>query len=180
MKQCAICKSTIYNWTVIDGIKKNTSNRKFCFTCSPIGKHNTRDLTRRPTINGKKYRICSKCDKTLEDTKDNFYESSQKSYCKTCLDDYTHQRQKAIKIKMVNYKGGSCCLCGYNAYLGALEFHHIDPKKKDFNLSKFKNRAFETVKEEVDKCILVCSNCHREIHGGLKLEQLRNLAGRYV
>ena len=67
---------------------------------------------------------------------------------------------------MVEYKGGSCVICGYNHYMGALEFHHLNPKEKDFNLSHMKKYTFdEKIKNELDKCILVCSNCHREIHG---------------
>lgn len=68
----------------------------------------------------------------------------------------------------VQYKGGKCCVCGYNKYLGALEFHHLNPNEKDFGISnKGYTRSFEKVKEELDKCILVCSNCHKEIHAGL-------------
>ena len=50
----------------------------------------------------------------------------------------------------------------------ALEFHHLDPSQKDFGISsKGYTRSWDKVKEELDKCILVCSNCHREIHSGL-------------
>ena len=67
---------------------------------------------------------------------------------------------------MVDYKGGCCLICGYNKYMGALEFHHLNPKEKDFNLSHMKKYTFDDrIKNELDKCILVCSNCHREIHG---------------
>jgi 5-methylcytosine-specific restriction endonuclease McrA len=66
---------------------------------------------------------------------------------------------------MVEYKGGCCVRCGYKKYQGALEFHHTDPNEKDFNPSQLKNYSFnERLKNELDKCILVCSNCHREIH----------------
>ena len=67
---------------------------------------------------------------------------------------------------MVEYKGGKCQKCGYDKYIGALEFHHLNPEEKDFNLSKLKANSFNhVVIEELNKCILVCSNCHREIHG---------------
>jgi predicted HNH restriction endonuclease len=66
---------------------------------------------------------------------------------------------------MVEYKGGSCVKCGYKKCIGALEFHHIDPSKKDFTLSHLKSSKFDDkIKNELDKCILVCANCHREIH----------------
>ncbi len=54
--------------------------------------------------------------------------------------------------------------CGYNKCLSALEFHHIDPLKKDFNISQFRTTSFESIKKELDKCDLLCANCHREIH----------------
>ncbi len=71
--------------------------------------------------------------------------------------------RKRTKQKLVDYKGGSCTKCGYNKCISALEFHHIDPNKKDFQVCG-KSWSFERLKNEVDKCILVCSNCHREIH----------------
>lgn len=60
-----------------------------------------------------------------------------------------------------NYK---CCKCGYNKYRGALEFHHLDPVTKDHNLAMMQNYSKAALKEEIDKCILVCANCHRELH----------------
>jgi hypothetical protein len=74
-------------------------------------------------------------------------------------------RRQQIKQKAVEYKGNKCELCGYSKCIVALEFHHRNPKKKEFSLST--NRmyhAWATVKKELDKCILVCSNCHRELH----------------
>lgn len=71
-------------------------------------------------------------------------------------------RQKA-KIKLVEYKGGKCEKCGYSKCIDALEFHHKDPNEKDFTIGG-KSWSFERLKIEADKCILVCANCHREIH----------------
>lgn len=71
--------------------------------------------------------------------------------------------RKDKKIKLLEYKGGSCQVCGYEKSIGALSFHHKDPKEKDFNISA-KSYAYERLKKEVDKCVLVCSNCHIEIH----------------
>ena len=71
-------------------------------------------------------------------------------------------RQRA-KLKLIEYKGGKCERCGYNKCHVALEFHHLNPDEKDFTISG-KSWSFERLKKEVDKCILVCSNCHKEIH----------------
>ncbi len=66
------------------------------------------------------------------------------------------------------YKGGKCVMCGYSRYSGALDFHHKDPSQKDFGLStKGLTRSWEKIKEEIDKCVLVCANCHRELHAGI-------------
>jgi len=75
--------------------------------------------------------------------------------------------RKRSKLKLIEYKGGECERCGYNKCIDALEFHHIDPNEKDFAISG-KSWSFEKLKNEVDKCILVCSNCHKEIHFEMK------------
>lgn len=65
----------------------------------------------------------------------------------------------------IEYLGGKCETCGYDKCVAALEFHHKDPKEKDFAIGvKGYTRGWETVKRELNKCILVCSNCHRELH----------------
>lgn len=77
-------------------------------------------------------------------------------------------RRRKVKSKLVAYKGGKCQICGYSRCSDALDFHHIDPSSKSFQLSNsniYKN--MDRLKEEADKCMLVCSNCHREIHAGL-------------
>ena len=71
-------------------------------------------------------------------------------------------RKRTIK-KLIEYKGGKCELCGYNKCDSALQFHHKDPTEKDFSISG-RSLSFDRLKEEVDKCMLVCSNCHAEIH----------------
>lgn len=71
------------------------------------------------------------------------------------------------KKKLVEYKGGKCQNCGYNKSIWALQFHHIDPFEKDFTISG-SSFSFEKIKTEADKCVLVCANCHVEIHQELK------------
>lgn len=68
----------------------------------------------------------------------------------------------------VEFLGGKCCFCGYDRCLDALDFHHFDEKTKKFGLSQNgMTRSWEKTKAELKKCILVCANCHREIHAGL-------------
>ena len=73
-----------------------------------------------------------------------------------------------LRKKAVSYLGEKCSLCGYDTCIDALEFHHIDPTQKDFGISyKGITRSWDKIKDELDKCVLVCSNCHKEIHAGL-------------
>ena len=63
--------------------------------------------------------------------------------------------------------GGKCSICGYNKCLHALQFHHIDPSKKKFNISSNIGKyTLQSIQNELKKCIVVCANCHAEIHAG--------------
>lgn len=113
-------------------------------------------------------RLCGRCGEKKE--REQFYREGKNSnrpqgYCKTCSNKYTIERQRRIKRSLLDYKGGKCEKCGYKKCDAALEFHHKDPTKKDFHISKYKNKEFnKTIKKELDKCMLLCANCHREAH----------------
>jgi hypothetical protein len=81
-------------------------------------------------------------------------------------DLYKNQIQRWIRIKQkaIEYKGGSCIQCGYNRYYGALEFHHLDPNEKDCQWDKLRLKAWSKITAELDKCVMLCANCHREEH----------------
>lgn len=116
--------------------------------------------------NGIEYKICPKCNIKKELTL-HFYIRGNKHthcWCKSCINKNTIEIQQYRKIQAINYKGGKCVKCGYNKYAGALDFHHLDPSKKDFTIAKRKNCSLETIKPELDKCILLCRNCHAELH----------------
>ena len=85
--------------------------------------------------------------------------------CTKCRSDRVSKRRRKVKEILVEYKGGECELCGYKKCIAALEFHHRDPSQKDFGIGSNGNTLkLNRMKQEVDKCILVCSNCHKEIH----------------
>lgn len=71
------------------------------------------------------------------------------------------------KKDMVYVMGDKCQICGYNKCQAALEFHHINPEEKEFTFNSAMNYSWALVRKELQKCILVCSNCHREIHSNL-------------
>lgn len=72
---------------------------------------------------------------------------------------------RELKRKAVTYKGGKCEICGYSKCLAALTFHHILPEDKSFNISHvLRILPWKLIKKELDKCFLLCANCHCEIH----------------
>ena len=78
------------------------------------------------------------------------------------------KRRRKIKLLSVQYKGGKCQVCGYDKYVGALDLHHVDCDQKSFSIGdKGYTRSWEITRKELDKCILVCANCHREIEAGI-------------
>lgn len=112
-------------------------------------------------------RFCPRCEKNCSTS--DFYNRRGKEnssvYCKKCTNLQTVERQRNFKKQMVDYKGGKCVKCGYDKCISALEFHHLNPNEKEFTLSHLKNYRFdEIIMNELDKCDLVCANCHREIH----------------
>jgi 5-methylcytosine-specific restriction endonuclease McrA len=108
---------------------------------------------------------CVKCDKPLIG-KQNKYCSS---ICKNnSLQSYQAQQARGLKRKilLVQRLGGKCSVCGYKKNSSALTFHHTIPKDKAFalDLRSLSNRKQIMIDNEINKCILVCHNCHSEIH----------------
>lgn len=88
--------------------------------------------------------------------------------CAKCQVEAVSSRRRDLKTMAVEYKGGACMDCGYCTEQGALEFHHVDPAEKEFAIGGAgKTRSFEKMKVELDKCLLLCANCHREEHARL-------------
>lgn len=119
--------------------------------------------------------ICPKCNKKFFMKKN----ATTRKFCYDCMPETGHsgaQYRKFYKQWGVEYKGNKCQCCGYNNCLDALEFHHLNPNEKDFNiLDRNLTYDWEKIKNELDKCILVCANCHREIHAGIKqIKEVKN------
>lgn len=90
--------------------------------------------------------------------------SDRAEYLKRAVD----KRRKMIRRMSLEYKGGKCSICGYKKCAKALEFHHVRTEGKDFGISeKGYTRSWKKVREELDKCVLICANCHRELHENL-------------
>lgn len=88
--------------------------------------------------------------------------------CTVCRTEAVQRRRQKVKQKAVEYLGGKCQRCEYDTCIEALEFHHRDPSTKEFGISSGGHtRSWERVQKELDKCDLLCANCHREVEAGL-------------
>ena len=131
-------------------------------------------------------KLCPRCG-IEKNTSEFYYSSTRKGrfscYCKECGKKKAREDRKKyperfkarqnkwrnkLKEKMVDYKGGKCQAWGYQKCLAALEFHHINPEEKEFQIGGRRGvgrgKWNDTVRAELDKCILLCANCHREAH----------------
>ena len=169
--ECKNCKKQFSaNWINPEtGEHHNLCKRQYCLECSPFKLHNTSKI-----INGIKLKegekACPKC-KILKQFSEFYFRDKSKtspsSFCKLCMDSTTLDKQRLRKQQAVEYLGGKCQRCGYSIYIGALEFHHRDPNEKDFAISSSRSSSMEKMKPELDKCELLCSNCHKEVHNDL-------------
>lgn len=117
-------------------------------------------------------KTCLKCEKIFYPKK----QAKVRKYCYECVPEEIYNGngnviRKLAKKWVLEYKGGKCAICGYNKCEAALELHHQDPSKKEFSLSdRSLSLDWPQIKKEADKCILICANCHREIHNNLEKE----------
>lgn len=84
------------------------------------------------------------------------------------------ERRRVNKLRLIDEFGGKCVRCGYIGHPASYDFHHIDPAEKDERIS-IGSTNYERLRKEAGKCVLLCSNCHREVHAKLKeLEQIKS------
>ena len=142
MPVCKNCGNTFPSKCVIDGKLRVLSSRKYCLICSPFGQHNTKVIH----IPDEPKRV------------------RRRAQVKKAVDSH----RKRIKVRAVEYKGGKCFICGYNKCIAALEFHHINPETKTFGIAgRGFTHSWDKIKQELDTCVLLCANCHREVENGV-------------
>ncbi len=153
MAVCKKCGLSFSTRVMIDGKQRNLQHRKFCLTCSPFNLHNTKNLTSIAKIP----EPCIYCGKV---------NSRKGNRCWACRVKIQRERNFS---KLYDAIGGmSCWVCGYNRCRQGLEFHHVYPDQKIMQLSaREMQMKWQKIWTEVQKCILVCACCHREIHAGL-------------
>ena len=149
---CPICKRVMSYYHP----KTKSKRRKFC-SCKCAGE-NLRRVHKPPR--GKKW--CSGHQAYLPIRK--FPPTATRRQCSECSGAYDKERYTKLKKLAVEFLGGKCSKCGYNKYYGALDIHH--PGKKSDNWGKLRKRTWEHIRAVLikDKCVLLCSNCHREHH----------------
>ena len=93
-------------------------------------------------------------------------EAKEKFCGRACKNKYfVDRKRRKLKLDAIQYKGGKCEKCGYDKCPAAFDFHHKDPNEKEFGLAAHGHtKSWDKVKEEIDKCMLLCANCHREVH----------------
>lgn len=149
------CFSSIRYWMKKHKLKPNFKNFKQGYDYNATKK----------IIGDKRY--CPNCKKYL--VMSEFYlrrKNNCSGWCKSCVSKDTINRGRKIKLECIEYKGGACKNCGYNKCQAALDFHHRNPKEKDFSICKRYSacKLNDKIKKELDKCDLLCANCHREEH----------------
>lgn len=170
MPVCKQCDSYFPHRVMVDGKIRIVNRRKYCLTCSPFGQHNTRRIHEAMVKNG--VRNCESCDKET---------GIRRKICGSC---YARKRKILIKERLIDLVGDKCwrsgCDYGSKEKFGALEFHHMNPKDKLFNvnISNSISKAWESVVSEAKKCALLCANCHREYHMGLIKNEEINILWR--
>jgi transposase-like protein len=88
--------------------------------------------------------------------------------CGRCNSHAVSERRRRVKEMLVAEFGGQCRLCGFARYAGALQFHHVDPAMKRFQLGgRGLTRSLAILREEATKCVLLCANCHAMVEAGV-------------
>lgn len=95
--------------------------------------------------------------------------------CVKCSTAAVSKRRRQVKRILVEEAGGRCQLCGFNDHQSALQFHHLDPSEKSFHLShQGMTRGIGQMREEAQKCVLLCANCHAMVEAGVKEVPVRD------
>ena len=170
MKICKKCFQEFMTYIRVDDRLISMSNRSYCFSCSPYkGKQETSvaRLDKYMTLDGANHKWCN-AQKHWQPLSE-FYTQKRgglQAYCKSCQKTRTHSRIIELKQKCVTYKEDICFDCREKFPHYIYDFHHLDPKEKDFKISSLKSLSmpWTKLKAELDKCVLLCAHCHRHRH----------------
>jgi hypothetical protein len=155
MKICELCNKEFEAWINIDGKLRNLQRRKLCLDCSPFGSKNTKTAKsiQRAKQSIIESRICNTCGR--------LFKSNRRWRCSPCC---VKIRRIKSKIKAVEMLGGQCERCGWHGNIAGYEFHHKENFKKEFGIGDRNNKSWGSIIDEIKKCELLCSICHRIEH----------------
>lgn len=118
--------------------------------------------------------ICKLCNQKFKD-----YQQRSRTRCGSCNTKIRRFRAKAAAIE---YLGGKCKKCGWSGNQAALQFHHKKSKEKEFTIGNVANKSWDSIKKEMQKCMLLCANCHAIEHstkeGERFISEAKNYKGR--
>jgi DNA-binding transcriptional MerR regulator len=158
-----VSASTIRYWTKVYGLKTKRAERR-SNSCS---------------ADGQRQQFCDLCKIALNEV--NSYKKhkngTRSNFCKKCQSIVTRVKRAETKKKCIDYKGGKCKNCGYIGFHEAFEFHHMDEGEKEKEVAKMLNCNWEKIVKELEKCDLLCSNCHRKEH--CKLDRKNQLSREF-
>ena len=174
MPLCLNCKTSFSSKLVVDGKMRNLQNRRYCLSCSPWG---TRFIRGKDTASplrkyktGIRCRLCGKPNNRPKGT-----------CCGACNSQIRRIRNKLFAVA---YLGGKCSVCGFSASPWAFVFHHRDAGRKEFAIGQASAMKWASLLKELEKCELVCANCHMIHHSNRRcldtslLEAVKQSRGR--
>jgi len=171
---CKKCGGGFPNWIKVDGQLRQMNARSYCLNCSPIKNKNKRSAKQQDkyqTIDDIEHKICKLCREWKPCNM--FYRNKSSrnkklkhfsSMCKLCESKESKRQYSALKQRAIRYKGGRCVDCNEIYHESVFDFHHLDPLQKDMRITANRCAKLKDIKKELDKCVLLCSNCHRDRH----------------
>lgn len=113
--------------------------------------------------------VCKLCSKSFKD-----YQQRGRARCGSCNTKIRRYRAKSAAVKLL---GGKCIKCGWSGNQAALQFHHLGGK--DFTIGNVANKSWDSIKNEMKKCVLLCANCHMIEHSTKNDSLFRREAENY-
>ena len=135
-----------------------------------IGETNSEERKGRPrNFRGDFFFECKECGKIRHvSSLSNIVNNGRTGLCRPCYVKSIAGISDDKRLLVERIRENGCSLCGYSTYICALSFHHSEPKEKLFGIvGEGTNSAkipFESFLDEINKCILVCANCHKMLH----------------
>lgn len=174
--ECKVCKKLVYlRWVYHPKRKYKGYHSSVCRECRSL-----QERTRRRCQKIQKDKIIKICNKCGKENPHRFISDSRNTnggyyqkHCQYCHNATSVIRYRELKMQAINYLGNKCFDCGIqDSCIDIYDFHHRNPEDKKYSIGILcKNKSilsFDDIKEEIDKCDLLCANCHRKRHSGFE------------